>query len=58
MSERHPTMIHTRLAGELRQRFEDWRRQQEEIPPRSKAVCQLLEKALIANAAKTKSEAA
>jgi hypothetical protein len=46
MSEDRATAIHTRVTGELRERFEDWRRQQHVIPPRSQAIRELIEKAL------------
>jgi hypothetical protein len=40
------TAIHTRVETLLVQRVDDWRRLQPEIPPRSKAICELLELAL------------
>jgi hypothetical protein len=40
------TAIHTRVDGDLRERFENWRRQQTDIPPRSEALRQLIEEAL------------
>jgi hypothetical protein len=46
MSDDRPTEIHTRVAGKLRERFENWRRQQRVIPPRSQAIRELIEKAL------------
>ena len=46
MSEDRAIAIHTRVTGELRERFENWRRQQRVIPPRSQAIRELIEKAL------------
>jgi hypothetical protein len=46
MSNNRPTAIHTRVDGKLRERFENWRRQQHVIPPRSQAIRELIEKAL------------
>ena len=46
MSDVRPTAIHTRVDGDLRERFENWRRQQPLIPPRSQALRELIEKAL------------
>jgi hypothetical protein len=46
MSNGRPLAIHTRVDGELRERFENWRRQQPVIPPRSQAIRELIEKAL------------
>jgi hypothetical protein len=46
MSEDRATAIHTRVTGELRERFENWRRQQHVIPPRSEAIRKLIDKAL------------
>jgi hypothetical protein len=57
MSDDRTTAIHTRVTGELRERFENWRRQQAEIPPRSEAIRQLIEKALSKAEAKPKSSA-
>jgi hypothetical protein len=42
------TLIYTRVGGELRDRFENWRRAQPLIPPRSEALRSLLDKALTA----------
>jgi hypothetical protein len=44
--EHTPIMIHTRVNGELRERFENWRRQQPVIPPRSQAIRELIKQAL------------
>ena len=38
--------VQVRLSGPLLEQFEDWRRQQAEIPPRSKAARSLIEQAL------------
>jgi hypothetical protein len=46
MSDDRTTAIHTRVTGELRDRFENWRRKQPEIPPRSEAIRLLIEEAL------------
>jgi hypothetical protein len=46
MSDGRPTAIHTRVEGDLRERFENWRRQQPVIPPRSQAVRELIAEAL------------
>lgn len=46
MSDDRTTAIHTRVDGELRELFENWRRQQPIIPPRSEAIRQLVEEAL------------
>jgi hypothetical protein len=43
------TVIYTRVGGNLRDRFENWRRAQPEIPPRSEALRNLLDKALTAS---------
>ena len=40
------TVIYTRVSGKLRDQFENWRRAQPEIPPRSEALRSLLDKAL------------
>jgi hypothetical protein len=42
------TLIYTRVGGELRDRFENWRRAQPLIPPRSEALRSLLDQALTA----------
>lgn len=42
------TAIYTRVGGKLRDQFENWRRAQPEIPPRSEALRSLLDKALTA----------
>jgi hypothetical protein len=42
------TVIYTRVSGKLRDRFENWRRAQPVIPPRSEALRSLLDKALTA----------
>ena len=46
MSDGRPTAIHTRVDGDLRERFENWRRQQHVIPARSQAIRELIDKAL------------
>ena len=46
MPDDRATAIHTRLDHDLRERFENWRRQQTEIPPRSEAIRRLIEEAL------------
>lgn len=45
MSSTLPT-ISTRVGGELRTRFDDWRRSQEKIPQEAEAVRQLLDRVL------------
>jgi hypothetical protein len=45
------TVIYTRVGGKLRDQFENWRRAQPEIPPRSEALRRLLDKALTAPSA-------
>jgi hypothetical protein len=42
------TVLYTRVGGRLRDRFENWRRAQPVIPPRSEALRSLLNKALTA----------
>jgi metal-responsive CopG/Arc/MetJ family transcriptional regulator len=39
--------IHARVEDPLIELLDDWRRQQPQIPPRSEAIRQLIEKALI-----------
>ena len=46
MSDGRPTAIHTRVDGDLRERFENWRRQQHVIPARSQAIRELIDKSL------------
>jgi hypothetical protein len=48
MTNNKTTVIYTRVGGKLRDRFENWRRAQPEIPPRSEALRSLLDKALTA----------
>jgi hypothetical protein len=45
-----PTVIHARCDRRLREDLDDWRRQQANIPPRSQAICELLRRALLAEA--------
>jgi metal-responsive CopG/Arc/MetJ family transcriptional regulator len=45
--------IHARVEDPLIELLDDWRRQQPEIPPRSEAIRQLIEKALIKDTEKT-----
>ena len=40
--------VRLQLEGPLFRLLEDWRRSQPKIPPRSKAVCLLIERALTA----------
>ena len=40
------TAVQTRLEGPLYRAFEDWRRSRPDIPPRSEALRELLERAL------------
>jgi hypothetical protein len=42
------TVLYTRVGGKLRDRFENWRRAQPVIPPRSEALRRLLDQALTA----------
>ena len=48
MTKDKTTVIYTRVGGKLRDRFENWRRAQPEIPARSEALRSLLDKALTA----------
>jgi hypothetical protein len=47
---KNTTVIYTRVGGKLRDQFENWRRAQPVIPPRSEALRSLLDKALAAAA--------
>jgi hypothetical protein len=46
MPDTPKTAIHVRLTDTLRDRLEDWRRAQPNIPPRSEALRRLIDKAL------------
>jgi len=48
MTNKTTMVIYTRVSGTLRDRFENWRRAQPEIPPRSEALRSLIDKALSA----------
>jgi hypothetical protein len=41
-----PTAIHARCEQPLIDAVDNWRRQQPQIPPRSKAICVLIKRAL------------
>jgi hypothetical protein len=51
-----PTTIHARCERPLIERVDDWRRQQVNIPPRSQAICELLRRALLAEARRQSKE--